>query len=964
MKNDNKFSGLNRDQIQASRAKFGENIITPREKESVWKLFFEKFEDPMIRILLVAACLSLVVSVLHNEYAETIGIFFAIFLATGIAFWFEKDAQNKFNELNKVTDQIPVKVIRDGVVIEVAKSEIVVGDIVIFEAGEEIPADGDLLESNVLLIDESSLTGELSIHKTTIPEEFDEESTYPSNWVYKSTKVLEGSGVMRVMTVGDATEYGKVAQQSTEKHGELTPLALQLESLAKLIGVCGFSLAILIFYILLFKELFSEGASYSYTQLVTLFVSLFAMSIAVTKVWMPILMDFLTFAKIKSKLIDKLSQLSWGKNILISVIVWAVTSVIFTMFFGVNFFTSSSWLDFDSLGKILQFFMIAVTLIVVSIPEGLPMSVTLSLALSMRRMLKTNNLVRKMHACETMGATTVICTDKTGTLTQNQMRVHQAFFQCKTNFEDDSIYSSLVSDSLSMNTTAFLDYSDPAKVKTIGNPTEAALLLWCDLVGIEYQHIRKHTNIVDRLVFSTERKYMATIIDSVGLKKRIFLMKGAPEVILSKCTTKLDGNDIVNFDSKSDVNLQLAQMQEKAMRTLAFGFKEVADDVTKIDDVDIENLTYVGFVAIADPVREDVGDAIKDCLKASIQVKVVTGDTSVTAKEIARQIGLWSETDTDVNIITGLEFEALTDEEAYERAPLIKIMCRARPTDKQRLVGLLQKRGEIVAVTGDGTNDAPALNKAHVGLSMGTGTAIAKEASDITLLDDSFSSIVSAVIWGRSLYLNIQRFIVFQLIINLTAVVVVLCGAVFGVLTLTVTQMLWVNLIMDTFAAGALASLPPSRKLLNSPPRSNSAFIITRTMATNIFSRGLVFITVLLAFMYVSVQEGEMSVKVLTQFFTTFVLLQFWNMFNAKVLYTNASAFSDIKKSMSFMIVSLLILVGQYLIVTFGGEVFRTVPLSWADWGKIFGLTSIILVVGEIERLIARIIEKRNNIAK
>ncbi len=960
MEEDVKYIGLDKEQVQASRAKYGENIITPRKKESIWKMFFEKFEDPMIRILLVAACLSLVVSVLHNEYAETIGIFFAIFLATGIAFWFEKDAQNKFNALNKVTDIVPVKVIRDGVVIEIGKNELVVGDVVIFEAGEEIPADGELLQTNALLIDESSLTGELSIHKTTVTEEFDEESTYPSNMVYRSTKVLEGSGIMIIQKVGDATEYGKVAQQSTEKHDELTPLALQLESLAKLIGVCGFSLAILIFNILLFKELFSTEIVYSSIQKITLLVSLFAMVIAAMKVWVPILVDFLGFIKVKSKLVDNLSQQGWLRNIAIAIVVWGAISAIFTFGLGANFFTADNWLDVKALGKILQFFMIAVTLIVVSIPEGLPMSVTLSLALSMRRMLKTNNLVRKMHACETMGATTVICTDKTGTLTQNQMRIHQAFFQCKTNFEDGELYSQLVSDSLSMNTTAFLDYSDPSNVKTIGNPTEAALLLWCDLVGVDYRNLRDKTKIVDRLAFSTERKYMATIIDSIGLNKRIVLVKGAPEVVLSKCNTKLNGNDIVSFESKKDIQEQLMQMQAKAMRTLAFGYKVVPDNISHIDAIEVDELTYIGFVAIADPVREDVADAIKDCLKASIQVKVVTGDTSITAKEIARQIGLWHDTDTDENIITGVEFEALSDEEAYERAAIIKIMCRARPSDKQRLVGLLQKRGEIVAVTGDGTNDAPALNKAHVGLSMGTGTAIAKEASDITLLDDSFSSIVSAVVWGRSLYLNIQRFIVFQLIINLTAMVVVLSGAIFGVLTLTVTQMLWVNLIMDTFAAGALASLPPSRKLLNSPPRSNSSFIITRKMATNIFSRGTIFIVVLLAFIFIAEQDGEMSVKTLTQFFTTFVLLQFWNMFNAKVFYTNASAFSNLKGSKSFMIVSVLILVGQYLIVTYGGDVFRTVPLSWADWGTIFALTSIILWIGELERYIARVIEKKN----
>lgn len=960
MEQNQKYKGLTASEVSDSRIKYGENIITPKAKESLWKLFFEKFNDPMIRILLIAAVLSFGISILHNEYAETIGIFFAIILATGIAFWFEKDAQKKFEELNKVTNMIPIKVIREGVVIEVAKSEIVVGDVVLFEAGEEIPADGELLESNSLLINESSLTGELSIYKTINPANFESEDTYPSNWVYCSTTVLEGSGVMRVERVGDVTEYGKVAEQSTQKNDELTPLAKQLESLAKLIGIFAFMIAILIFAILLVKDVLFSGHPYSVAQTITLFVSLGALMIAVMKLWMPIVADLLGLVRIKVKFIGRISKLNWTKSIIIALMAFIAVATVCTYVFNINFFDKSSWIGISEASRILQFFMVSVTLIVVSIPEGLPMSVTLSLALSMRRMLKTNNLVRKMHACETMGAATVICTDKTGTLTQNQMKVHKTFFGKATDFNNNSLYSQSVALGVSMNTTAFLDYSDAQKVKSIGNPTEAALLLWCDSVGIDYKSYRGNTPIVDRLAFSTERKYMATIVNFAH--KNILLVKGAPEVIMSKCSTEFVGGEVVDFNSQDEIKSNLEQMQGKAMRTLAFGIKTVDASIETIEDVEISDLTYVGFVAIADPIREDVADAIKDCLTASIKVKIVTGDTSVTAKEIARQIGLWQDSDIDENIITGAEFEALSDDEAYKRVAKIKIMCRARPTDKQRLVSMLQKQGEIVAVTGDGTNDAPALNKAHVGLSMGTGTAIAKEASDITLLDDSFASIVSAVIWGRSLYLNIQRFIVFQLTINLTAMAVVLVGSIFGKeAPLTVIQMLWVNLIMDTFAAGALASLPPVRKLLNKAPRCNDAFIITKKMLQNIIFVGCLFVIVLLTYMYFidnSSTDSESSIYSQTMFFTTFVLLQFWNMFNAKAFDTTSSAFSSMKHSKNFLIVSLLILVGQYLIVTFGGEVFRTVPLNWEDWVKIIVGTSSVLWLGEIIRFVKRLINK------
>ena len=603
--------------------------------------------------------------------------------------------------------------------------------------------------------------------------------------------------------------------------------------------------------------------------------------------------------------------------------------------------------------------MIAVTLIVVAVPEGLPMSVTLSLALSMRRMLQTNNLVRKMHACETMGATTVICTDKTGTLTQNQMRVFQSnFFALKNQELTDNTASNLIKEGIAANSTAFLDYSDPQKISTMGNPTEAALLLWLHNKDIEYAPLRENAHVDKQLTFSTERKYMATLVNSPLVGKKVLYMKGAPEIVLSKCKTveTPEGEKPVS-EYKGQIEEQLLAYQNQAMRTLGFAYKIINEDNDQpIPELADTGLIFLGFVAISDPVREDVPAAVAECLNAGIQVKIVTGDTTATAREIARQIGIWKPEDTDENIITGTDFEALPDDEAFERVKKLKVMCRARPTDKQRLVELLQKDGQIVAVTGDGTNDAPALNHANVGLSMGTGTSVAKEASDITLLDDSFKSIATAVMWGRSLYQNIQRFLLFQLTINVVALVIVFLGSIFGhELPLTVTQMLWVNLIMDTFAAGALASLPPNKEVMKDKPRKNEAFIVTPPMRNQILWIGLAFVAFLMGLLYYFTNaEGEINRHDLACFFTIFVMLQFWNLFNAKAFATGKSAFNGLLHDTGFITVALLIIIGQFFIVTFGGDVFRTVPLSCQDWLLIIGSTSLVLWIGEIFRLFGK----------
>ena len=997
-----KLKGLSSAEVQANRDKYGANILTPPEKVPLWKLFLEKFEDPIIRVLLIAAILSLGISFLHNEYAETIGIFCAIFLATGVGFCFELDASKKFDVLNQVNDDILVKVIRNGNVCEVIKKDIVVGDIVLLNTGDEVPADGELKKSVSLQIDESCLTGEPIIDKTTDPSDFDATSTYPSNCVMRGTKVVDGNAIFEVQKVGDLTEYGRVAQKSTEFSGEETPLNKQLDGLAKLIGVVGFALAILTFLALLTKDLLLGNYTYSLVQLGSLCIVFLSSTIALVKVWVPIIYDAFEllgiekelpnfiegsswfnwkkqeeeleheieraqknkeFTKIKElevledKLKNKKSWMSWLQFLSYGVLLFFV-SCGFGYAIGINPFDAGSWVSVDVAGRILQYFMVAVTLIVVAVPEGLPMSVTLSLALSMRRMLQANNLVRKMHACETMGAATVICTDKTGTLTQNRMQVYKSnFFSLNEQVISDDEPSNLIRECISINSTAHLDFSDPQQIKTIGNPTEAALLLWLYQNGFNYFDLRDDISIIEQLTFSTERKYMATIVDSPFLKKRVLYVTGAPEIVLLKCNDVLfDGEQKSVSSCKDTIEELLSQYQNQAMRTLGFAYEILDDDMDRFENGKLvnTNLTYLGIIAISDPIRKDVPEAVSKCLNAGIDVIIVTGDTPGTAKEIGRQIGIWSESDSSDNIITGIDFEALSDEEAAIKVQKLKIMCRARPTDKQRLVQLLQRAGAVVAVTGDGTNDAPALNFAHVGLSMGSGTSVAKEASDITLLDDSFNSIATAVMWGRSLYQNIQRFILFQLTINVAALIIVFLGSIFGhELPLTVTQMLWVNLIMDTFAAGALASLPPNQRVMENKPRNNNNFIITPAMRFNILFVGLMFVALLFGLLrFFTNEQGSITIYDLSRFFTVFVMLQFWNMFNAKAFETGKSAFSGLSKSAGFMIVACVILLGQILIVEFGGEVFRTVPLSLADWGIIIGSTSFVLWIGELFRFV------------
>ena len=873
----NKRIGLTDEQVKQSREQHGKNVLTPPQRTSLWKLYLDKYRDPIIQILLVAAFVSLILAFIEKNFMETIGIFVAVFLATTVGFYFERDAAKKFNLLTALSEEQPVKVRRNGKVMEIPRHDVVVGDVVLVEVGDEVPADGELIVCNDLQINESTLTGEPVTEKSL---EGGGDGAYPRNVILRSTMVMNGRGEFVVTAVGDATEIGKVAKKSTEQTSVETPLHMQLDKLAKMISKVGSVVSVAAFFIFLIHDILTNPA--------------------------------------------------WG---------------------GKDYFYMAE--------IVLNYFMMAVTLIVMAVPEGLPMAITLSLALNMRRMLKSNNLVRKLHACETMGAVTVICTDKTGTLTQNKMQVSALELK-----QGDG---ALLDTAIALNSTAELNDGKP-----IGNPTESALLLWLDAQGKDYEELRKQVNVLKQLPFSTERKMMATLAEFDG--ETYLFVKGAPEIVMKKC--------IIEDRMLRQSVEELDEWQHKAMRTLAFAYKKIETSIMRTSRtstaevvalLDANDLQLQAIAAIADPIRPDVPAAVQECRHAGIEVKVVTGDTAATALEIGKQIGVFEDepenigadgsmTSLDQQMITGEQWEALSDEEAYERAKDIRVMSRARPTDKQRLVAMLQKRGEVVAVTGDGTNDAPALHYAHVGLSLGSGTSVAKEASDMTLLDDSFKSIANAVMWGRSLYRNLQRFLFFQLVVNVAALLLVLGGSVIGTeMPLTVTQILWVNLIMDTFAALALASLPPSHEVMKDKPRKASDFIINKSIGFGILFCGIVFFLVMFALLVYCERRGKGGVDVheLTMFFTTFVMIQFWNLFNAKALMSHHTAFRHFLKDKGMILVLVLVLVGQWIIVTFGGEMFRTTPLSLHEWLLIVGSTSVVLWVGELWRGFKRMIAKR-----
>ena len=903
-----KYQGLTPQQVEANRQRYGANVLTPPEHESLWKRFFEKFTgplghhirgwndgDPLIFILEIAAVLSIAISFAEyrgwvgddrgwSVFFDPLGILIAILLATGIAFIFEVKADREFALLNTVDDDEPVKVVRDRHTTKVPKRDIVRDDIVLLSAGDEVPADGELLEATMLTVDESSLTGEPLCRKSADPDMADPNATFATNHVMRGTKVMEGHAVMRVIAVGDSTENGKVMEAAQIDNSVKTPLNEQLDRLGRVI--------------------------------------------------------------------------SWGSYTVAALIV--VGRIIS------YFIYSEGAINIDFLAYMMQTIMIAVTLIVVAVPEGLPMAVTLSLAYSMRRMLKSNNLVRRMHACETMGAATVICTDKTGTLTQNQMQVYQALFYGLGDDQrlgDDEL-SQHIARGIAVNSTAQLDTSNEGATAVVGNPTEGATLLWLLDNGIDYNELRDQATTIAEIPFSTEYKYMATVVETPDGQRTLYV-KGAPEIVVAMCSQCSTGD--IDLDA---LRTQLKQYQSQALRTLAFAYQPLDNGDLPIDRnrLTTSQMTLLGVVAISDPVRTDVPPAIEQCTDAGIQVKVVTGDTSGTAIEVAKQIGLWHDDINDNAIITGPEFAELSDAALRERVDDLKVIARARPMDKKRLVEALQERGHVVAVTGDGTNDAPALKMAQVGLSMGDGTSVAKQVSDITIIDNSFTSITKAVMWGRSLYQNIQRFILFQLTVNVAACLLVLAGAFMGTETsLTVTQMLWVNLIMDTFAAMALASLPPNEAVMNDKPRNRFSFIINCPTRSFVVVVGGIFSVVMLALLYVLEHsditsmtdllhahigpKGHLTIYEQSILFTIFVMLQFWNMFNAKGFLTSHSALRGLRHCRFFNMIMVIIFIGQVLIVSFGGKMFNVTPLPASDWAIITIITLPTLLIGELWRL-------------
>ncbi len=950
------FTGLNDAQVKESRGRYGVNILTPPEKEPLWKQFLEKFTDPLIIILLIAGFLSVGISIYEysalesgwETFFEPIGIFVAVFLATGIAFLFERKADKQFAILNQVNDDEPVEVIRNGNATTVPRKDIVVGDIVLLTTGAEIPADGTVLESVGLQVDESSLTGESDPRKKSADKDDSEkDATYPANTVLRGTKVMEGHGVFRVDVVGDKTENGKVFEAAQIDDSVRTPLNEQLDGLAGLISKISYVFAAMI--------------------IVGRFLVYFH--------WAPVVLTLVIPTAIFFYLVVKtFSKWAW-KAKAISVIAYFLLLMGMVVYFF-NTITPESHIS-HLIAYTLNTLMVAVTLIVVSVPEGLPMAVTLSLAYSMQRMLKTNNLVRKMHACETMGATTVICTDKTGTLTQNQMRVFDTkFYGLSNNKLDDSQETKLLVEGMAVNSTAALDHSSQCAAKVIGNPTEGALLLWLEKNGIDYLPLRENATPLEELPFSTRHKFMATVVNSSALPgNKILYVKGAPEIVMSYC------QQIAGNVDRADIEAQLLQYQNQAMRTLGFAYQILSEGDATIENgkLTAERLTFMGAVAISDPVRKEVPSAVRECINAGINVKIVTGDTPATAKEIGRQIGLWTDQDTDANITTGPEFAEHTDEQLDQCVLQLKIIARARPMDKKRLVESLQRLGQVVAVTGDGTNDAPALKAAHVGLSMGDGTSVAKEASDITIVDNSFSSIGKAVMWGRSLYKNIQRFLLFQLTVNVAACFIVLFGAFMGTQSpLTVTQMLWVNLIMDTFAAMALSSLPPSESVMKDKPRNRNAFILNKSMYENILGVGGFFFLLLLALLYVfehsditrltdliHVKLGEadgLSPYELTLIFTIFVMTHFFYLFCARAFDTGRSAlhFDD---GSGLPLVAAVILVGQIVMIEIPGlqNFFNVVSLRLEDWIIIIVGSSCVLWVRELWHMLKIAVSQKSS---
>ncbi len=956
--------GLTPEQVEISRQKYGTNLITPAQSAPWWDLLLEKFADPIIRILLIAAILAIGVGIIDGNYIEGIGIIIAILLATIIAFLNEYNANKEFDLLNQTKNEEPIEVLRDGHFTTVPKKDLVVGDLVVVEAGQEVPADGQVLESVSLQVDESKLTGEdrpvAKCTKEMAKQQHHIDTAYPPEQMLRGTIVVNGHGMMEVSAVGDRTEIGHTAKAIQTIESVETPLNIQLEQLSKLIGVLGLLVAVLIDIALVVRGILTGELNLTLKQWYFSSILITSLAIALTSIWLPIVYDGLELSR------TQIEPPQWLEDN--DLVVWLTTMAIgiatFSLGLGIGYLfgwmplSPAEWMPAEVASTFLTYFMIAVAVIVVAVPEGLALSVTLSLAYSMQKMTKQNNLVRRMHACETIGAATVICCDKTGTLTLNEMRVSFINFPSineSTVNLNQSEAGKLLIESICVNSSANLECHPGEKIRPLGNPTEGSLLLWLETKGIDYLNQRANFEVINQLTFSSERKYMATLGISGLTHKRVLHVKGAPEILLAYCRQILTDTGVITINERISQSLkeELKEYETKGKRTLGFAY--IPDPKNCQQGLGIENnsvdMIWLGFVAITDPVRQEVPQAVAKCHQAGIEVKMITGDSYLTALEVAHEIGIVPPDDRE-SYLLGFHLREMDDIAALEAIKKAQIIARARPQDKQRIVKLLQDDGEVVAVTGDGTNDAPALKQSQVGLAMGkNGTSVAKEASEIVILDDSFGSIEMGVMWGRSLYQNIQKFILFQLTINVAACGIALLGPFIGInLPLTVTQLLWVNLIMDTFAALALATEPPSERVMELPPRNPNDFIISPPMAFNIFTVASIFLVFFVGFLLYIQHDGVVSAYELSLFFTTFVILQFWNMFNAKCFGLKESVFAHLGENKGFIAIAIVILVGQILIVQFGGTIFRTVPLSWQHWLMIIGSTSIVLWFGEIKR--------------
>ncbi|RAQ40356.1 calcium-translocating P-type ATPase, PMCA-type [Arthrospira sp. O9.13F] len=955
------LKGLTPPEVETSRQTNGSNVMTPPPREAAWRQFLGKFDDPVIRILIMAAAIAISLGIVNGNYVEGIGIIVAIALATTLAFLNEYKANQEFDILNRMNDEVPIKVIRDHSFTTIPKKDIVVGDIVIIELGDEIPADGQLVEAVSLRVNEASLTGESEAVKKLGKSQLEAsgelpDSAYPPDRLLRGTVVTDGHGTFEVTAVGDSTEIGQTAQLVCEITNIDTPLKQQLDRLSRLIGVLGLAIAVLIDIALVVRGILTGNLNLSLGQWYIVALAVTSLIITLVRVWLPIVYDGLEISGYEATVPEWLEDdhaIGWVKSTLIGLLVFGVGIAIG---YGGNFIPDnvSDWIPASAATEFVTYFMIAVAVIVVAVPEGLALSVTLSLAYSMRKMTKQNNLVRRMHACETIGAATVICSDKTGTLTMNKMQVQEINFP---SFSHD-IPSDLLTEAIAANSTANLEQHENQKSKAIGNPTEAALLLWLEQNQIDYLSERNRFEVKQQLAFTPDLKYMVTLGISAINNQEIMHIKGAPDIVLGHCSSYLSEKGVITLtpESRRLISQELKNCDAGGMRTLGFAYipqPQLEGDDLNVDDR--QDVVWLGFVAIADPVRPEVPEAVRQCRQAGIDIKMITGDSLLTAAQIGSQIGIIDENDTSEAYITGSQLREMDDELASKTLKKVRVIGRARPQDKQRIVQLLQAQGEVVAVTGDGTNDAAALNQAQVGLAMGSGTFVAKEASDIILLDDSFRSVKQAVLWGRSLYQNIQKFILFQLTINVVACIIALLGPFIGInLPFTVIQLLWVNLIMDTFAALALATEPPSERVMEVPPRNPEDFIISPAMSSSIFTVGAAFLVILVGFLLYIQSDHQVTAYELSLFFTSFVMLQFWNLFNAKCFGSKDSVLSQLWQNPSFLAIAGVIFIGQILIVQFGGSIFRTVPLCLTDWLWIIGGTSLVLWIGESNRAIVR----------